>query len=200
MATKTADQMHVVTAYTVADFSAWLKVHHESEDKMKVLVHKKHTGKSSPSHRELIEEAIAYGWIDTTIKRIDDDTYLRHFSKRNKNSKWSDNTLRYALKVIQEGRMTEQGMFFYEQGRNKETHDHGIPKDPDMPPDLKHALAKDKDAQAVMDAIAPSKQRTLFRWILRAKLPSTKEKRVKQIVDCARKGDTDFGFFISKDV
>ena len=75
-----------------------------------------------------MEEAICFGWIDTTIKRLDEDTYLRHFSRRNKNSKWSDNTLGYAKQLIKEKKMTPIGLEFYKEGLKKPTHDHGIPK------------------------------------------------------------------------
>jgi len=170
------------TAYTAKDFHNWLKVHHKSEHKVRVILHKKHTGKTSPSHRELIEVAICWGWIDTTIKRIDGDTFVRHFSKRNENSKWSDNTLSYAKYLIKQGRMQEQGMHFYKQGKAKPTHDHGIPKNPDMPIELKKALAKNPAAKKNFEKVAPSMKRTLYRYILRGVQVTTREKRVKQIV------------------
>ena len=49
----------------------WLKKNHLSKRKIAVIVYKKHTGKPSPNHKELMEEAICFGWIDTTIKRFD---------------------------------------------------------------------------------------------------------------------------------
>jgi len=76
-----------VTAFSRKDFRKWLEKNHETENKVAVIIYKKHTGKPFPSHRELIEEAICFGWIDTTIKRIDEDKFLRNFAKRNKNSK-----------------------------------------------------------------------------------------------------------------
>ncbi|MDD4109295.1 MAG: hypothetical protein PHH93_11305, partial [Prolixibacteraceae bacterium] len=82
----------IITVFTKEDFHKWLRESHKKEDRVAVIVHKKHTGKSAPTHRELIEEAICYGWIDTTIKRLDEDRFIRHFSKRTKNSSWSKNT------------------------------------------------------------------------------------------------------------
>ena len=102
-----------------------------------MVLHKKHTGKPAPTHRELIEEAICFGWIDTTIKRIDDDRFLRNFSRRSKNSKWSDNTLRYAKQLAKQGKMTAVGLDFYREGLKRPTHDHGVPKNPSMPLELK---------------------------------------------------------------
>ncbi len=174
-----------ITAYSAQDFRKWLKQNHKKESKVAVMVHKRHTGKPAPSHRELMEEAICFGWIDTTIKRLDEDTFMRYFSKRSQNSRWSDNTLGYARTLIKHGRMSPQGMHYYKLGLAKPTHDHGIPKNPEMPEDLKSALAKNPKAGKNFDVFSPSVKRTIYRWILRAKLTPTREKRIKQTVERA---------------
>ena len=172
----------MITAYLVEDFRRWLKKHHTKESKVVVVVHKKHTGKPFPTHRELIEEAICWGWIDTTIKRLDEDTFVRHFSKRTEKSKWSDNTLSHGKRLLKEGRMSAEGIRFYKMGKAKSTHDHGIPKNPDKPAELKKALAKNTAAQKAFQKYLPSITRALYRWILRGKQEETREKRIKQIV------------------
>ena len=177
-----------IQVFTAKDFHTWLQKHHKSEHKVRVILHKKHTGKTAPSHRQLIEEAICFGWIDTTIKRIDEDTFMRNFSKRNEGSSWSDNTLSYAKYLIKDKRMQEQGLHFYKQGKAKPTHDHGIPKNPDMPIELKRELAKHPAAKKNFEKVAPSMKRTLYRYILRAVQSSTRKKRVKQIVASYAKG------------
>ncbi len=85
-----------ISVFDRNDFRKWLEENHNKETKVGIILHKRHTGKPAPTHRELIEEAICFGWIDTIIKKLDDDRYLRNFSRRNNNSKWSDNTLGYA--------------------------------------------------------------------------------------------------------
>lgn len=123
-------EAQIITAFNRGDFKKWLKKNHKKEKKVSVIVHKKHTGKPFPTHRELMEEAICYGWIDTTIRRLDEERYIRDFTKRNKNSKWSKNTLSYAKRLIEEGKMSPEGLKFYELGSKKLPHDHGIPKNP----------------------------------------------------------------------
>lgn len=182
------DTMKQITVYTAKEFGRWLKKHHAKENKVAVVVHKKHTGKPAPTHRELIEEAICWGWIDTTIKRLDADTFMRHFSRRTEKSKWSDNTLSYGKRLLKEGRMSAEGLRFYKMGRARPTHDHGIPKNPDMPQELKRALAKNARARKAVAAYPPSTKRTLYRWLLRAALPATRQKRVKLIIASALAG------------
>lgn len=105
------------------DFRKWLTKNHKKETKVSVILYKKHTGKTAPSHRELIEEAICFGWIDTIIKKLDENRYIRNFSKRNKNSKWSNNTIGYAEELIKQKRMTTVGLSFYKEGKKRPTKD-----------------------------------------------------------------------------
>ncbi len=174
-----------ITVYSAKEFRAWLKKNHKTESKVAVVVHKRHTGKTAPTHRQVIEEAICFGWIDTTIKRLDEDTFVRYFSKRTDKSRWSDNTLSYAARLVKEGKMSEQGMHYYLKGKARPTHDHGIPKNPDMPQELKVALKKNAKAKQVVEAYPPSTKRTLYRYILRGKQEVTRHKRVKQIIASA---------------
>ncbi len=181
-----------ITAYTKEDFRAWLEKHGGNERRVAVILHKRHTGKSAPTHRELIEEAICHGWIDTTIKRLDEATFMRNFAKRSKNSRWSDNTLAYAQRLIKEGKMTEQGLYFYKLGLARPTHDHGIPKNPDMPAELKTVLSMNAKAKKNFELFPPSAKRMFYRWLLHAKLPATRDKRVKQIIAAAIANQKNF--------
>lgn len=186
------EQPKTINIYKKEDFRKWLVTNHKKESKVALILHKRHTGKSAPSHRELMEEAICFGWIDTTVKRIDGDTFIRNFSKRTNNSRWSDNTLGYAKRLIEEGKMTEEGLYFYKLGLAKPTHDFGIPKNPSMPTELKKALAKNKQAEKLFKALSPSAKRTLYRWILGAKQAVTKENRIGIIISRILEGKKVF--------
>jgi len=129
-----------------------------------------------------MREAICFGWIDTTIKRLDDERYLIHFVRRNeKTSKWSDNTLRYAKELIKEGKMHPRGLHFYKLGKSKPTHDAGITKNPDTPKELQELIEKHNLTEKY-HKLAPSTKRTYLRWYLRAKQEETKVKRANIIL------------------
>ncbi|MBT4469898.1 hypothetical protein HOC62_05915 [Candidatus Woesearchaeota archaeon] len=185
------DTMKTITAFNRIDFRKWLVTNHDKEDKVLVIVYKKHTGKSSPSHRELMEEAICFGWIDTTLKKLDEERYIRTFSRRNKNSKWSDNTLGYGKQLIERGKMTPSGLKFYKEGLMKPTHDFGIPKNPDIPVELKKALDKNKKAKDNFEKYSASLKKVFYRWILRGKREETRIKRIKITVEKAKVGNKD---------
>jgi len=187
----TKQNVPTITVFTKENFQSWLKKNHKKESKVAIILHKRHTKNPVPTHRELIEEAICYGWIDTTIKRLDNDTFIRHFSKRTKNSTWSKNTLGYAKALIKNGQMQEQGLHFYNLGLKRKTHDHGIPRNPIQPAELKKSLAENKKAEDFFNKLPPSTKRMLYRWFLHAKRPETREKRIKQIITAMLKGNKD---------
>lgn len=173
-----------IVVLKLSDFTKWLEKNHIKENKVAVIRYKKHTGKTSPSSMELMHEAICFGWIDTTAHRVDEDKYKVIYSKRSKNSKWSNNTMAYAKKLIKENRMRKQGLDYYLQGLKKPTHDFGIPVNPDIPEDLKEELNKKKNLvlKKKFDILAPSLKKLWFRQILRAKRIETKKKRINEFI------------------
>lgn len=178
-------------AGTIKEWRAWLKKNHKKENKVYLISHKKHTGKPSMSHRESMEEAICFGWIDTIIKRIDEDTYARGFVKRKPGANWSRNTLSYAKSMIEQKRMTIDGLKAYELGLKKLPHDHERKENPDVPEDLKIELDKNK-LKEKFENLAPSYRKTYLYWLENAKLLKTREKRIKIILDGVKKGKALF--------
>jgi uncharacterized protein YdeI (YjbR/CyaY-like superfamily) len=62
-----------------AEWRAWLERHHATEPEVSLVYAKKHSGKPSVRYAEAVEEAICFGWIDTTVNRLDDDHYVQRF-------------------------------------------------------------------------------------------------------------------------
>jgi uncharacterized protein YdeI (YjbR/CyaY-like superfamily) len=180
-------EIEEIEVFDIKDFRKWLKKNHLSKKKVRIVLHKKHTGKKSPGYQDQLDEAICFGWIDTTVRRLDEDRYMRDFSKRNKDSKWSDNTLSYGKRLLEAGRLMPEGLKYYQLGLSKPTHDFGIPKNPDMPLELKKGLVE-KGLKREFDKQSPSKKKMLYRWILRAKRKETREKRVNETIESVRGG------------
>jgi len=174
-------EMPKVHAETRKKWRDWLRKNHKKEKKVWLVKHKRHTKKPAVSHRESMEEAIRFGWIDTTIKRIDDDTYENCFVKRNKNSRWSRATLGYAKKLIEEKKMTSEGLKAYKEGLKKPVIDHDLPKNPETPAELKKLLETNKKAKENFNNFAPSYRRSYIWWIETAKRKETREKRIKEV-------------------
>ncbi|MEK6839729.1 MAG: YdeI/OmpD-associated family protein [Nanoarchaeota archaeon] len=161
---------------------AWLQKHQETKKRIYLIRYKKHTGQPTLSSREAMEEAICFGWIDTIVKRLDHEKFTQCFVSRTEKSRWSNNTLSYARRLIKEKRMTPRGLKFYTLGLRKPVIDHGLPRNPDLPKDLEHALNKDKKAKEHFLHFAPSYRRVYIYWIERAKRAETRQKRIKEVV------------------
>lgn len=169
------------TPKSVADWRSWLEKNHLKESKIILIKYKKHTGKPLLSAADLMKEAICFGWIDTTARRIDDDRYSITYMRRNGNSKWSINTLSYGKALLKLGNMSSFGIKMYKDGLKKKAYDHHIPKNPEMPLELENALKKFKLENA-FDRFPPSIKRMHYRHILYAKLPETRQRRILKII------------------
>jgi len=172
----------VIVVYSIEDWRNWLSRNHLKDKKVGVICYKKHTGKKSISHREAMEEAICFGWIDTTLRRLDDERYVRYFVRRGDSANWSKNTLRYGRALLASGRMSEHGILRFKQGLKKRPHDYGIPKNPKIPEELRETLVKNKRAMERFECLSPSAKKMIYRAILKAKTKETKKKRIRELV------------------
>jgi uncharacterized protein YdeI (YjbR/CyaY-like superfamily) len=87
----------------------WLADHHAHAQEVWLIFYKKASGKPSLSYDEAVEEAICFGWIDSQIKSIDPECFVRRFTPRRKESNWSDSNRKRAVKMLRAGRMTAAG-------------------------------------------------------------------------------------------
>ena len=170
-----------IYAGTRKEWREWLRKNHKKEKKVYLVKYKKHTGKPSLNNREAMEEAICFGWIDTTVKRLDEERYQQCFVKRNDKSRWSNNTLSYARDMIKKKKMMKQGLEAYKKGVKKPTIDHGLPKNPETPDDLRKELRKHK-LEIIFKNLAPSARRYHIWSIEKAKREETRKKRIKETV------------------
>lgn len=81
--------------------------------------------------------------------------------------------------------MAPAGLKAYQDGLQKPVIDHGLPKNPDTPKDLEAALKKNKKAHDFFKTLAPSYRRYMIYMVEKAKLPETRKKRIKDIVEKA---------------
>src|SRR5260370_42646654 len=68
----------------------WLAKHHASRAGIWLVRHKQHTGVKSMPFEDLVREALCFGWVDSLVKRLDDDRYAIKVTPRKPTSKWSD--------------------------------------------------------------------------------------------------------------
>ena len=167
------------------DWRAWLEKNHQTAKEVWLIYYKRHTARSTIPYDDAVEEAMCFGWIDSIIKRIDDERYARKFTPRKAKSTWSQLNIRRARKMIEEGKMTRAGLKLF-----REINKRGLKPEPRkkrsvLPSDLKQALANNKKAWENFENFAPGYRRLYVGWIMAAKRSETREKRIKQTVKWA---------------
>ncbi len=168
----------------------WLKKNHDRSNGIWLVFYKKHIGKPTLEYDDAVEEALCFGWIDSTIKKLDDEKFVRKFTPRNPDSRWSEPNKKRVNKLIKQGLMTEAGLVRVNDGKKS-----GAWNKPDrptisleVPPELKAALAKNKKAKAFFDQLAPSYKKQYLGWVSMAKRPETRARRVAESISLLEKG------------
>jgi hypothetical protein len=85
------------------EWRAWLAKHYQSETEVWLIYYKKHSGQPRISYDHAVEEALCFGWIDSIVKRIDDEKFAQKFTPRRDGAKWSALNKRRLRKLIREG-------------------------------------------------------------------------------------------------
>jgi len=88
----------------------WLARHHDTESEVWLVFYKRHTGRPSIAYLDAVDEALCFGWIDSLIKRLDDDRYARKFTPRKPDSRWSAANRKRFAQLQASGRLTPAGL------------------------------------------------------------------------------------------
>ncbi len=164
----------------------WLKEHHDSNTDIWLVFHKRHTGVTSISYDDAVEEALCFGWIDSLVRRLDDARYARKFTPRKANSKWSTSNRRRYAGLKSRGLLAEPGL------RRAPTDRSGDAPRPDvsaLPPYIEQTLKTDPSAWRFFEQLAPSHRRAYIGWIDSAKRQETKEKRLSEALSLLASGE-----------
>lgn len=168
----------------------WLSENHAKKDKLWVIIQKKASRRPGIRYEEAVLEAVAYGWIDGHMKRLNDDEFMQRYTPRRNESNWSKSNRERAERLISEGRMTPAGLMEVEKakedGRWERAYKNQI-RDVQVPDDLLAALRENKTALSNFQDFPPYARFMYIRWIEEAKRADTRERRIYTIVDRSEK-------------
>ena len=160
------------------DWRAWLVQHHASSPGIWFALYKSHTGQRSIPYEEMVREALCFGWIDSLIKRLDDDRYAIKVTPRQPTSKWSNLNRKRWAELNAAGLLADAGLA---AAPTKNTY-AVKPAIPDLPNYIAKAFQEDTKAWKFFQELAPSYRRYFVAWIHTAKRPETREKRVRESI------------------
>ena len=168
------------------DWRQWLKKNHQSEQSVWLVYYTKKSKIPSLSWSEAVDEALCFGWIDSTKKTIDEFSYIQFFSKRKPKSIWSKVNKEKVKLLIENGLMTKAG---YESIETAKQNGSWVILDEVealiIPDDLDQEFKKHKGSKDYFLSLSKSAQKIMLSWIVLAKLPETRQKRIDEIAESA---------------
>jgi uncharacterized protein YdeI (YjbR/CyaY-like superfamily) len=169
----------VVEVATRAQWRAWLEAHAASATEAWLVIPHARSGRPGIGHREAIEEALCFGWIDSSAGRHDDSSWRQRFSPRRPGAAWSRINRVLVEELTAQGRMTPAGQAAVDLA--KRTGSWSVLADAQdgiVPDDLRVALGAEPGAAAGFEALSPSARRAELESIARAVRPQTRSRRI----------------------
>ena len=186
---ETRPTVPIIDALTRADWRQWLADNHAREKYVWLKLYKKASPTPSVTYSEAVDEALCFGWIDSMARKGDDDQhYIQYFTRRKPTSNWSGVNKDKVEKLTAAGLMTDAGQRLIDLA--KQTGTWTALDDVDKlinPLDLQEALEANPVAKAFFEAFPPSSRRAILEWLLNAKTPATRTKRILEIVSRAER-------------
>ena len=181
------DKFDRVTVTSAEALWAWLAEHHTCQDSVYLVTWKAVHRDKYVSRDQVLDALIAYGWIDGRRLKLDEDRTMQLISPRQQQA-WAASYQQRAARLEAEGRMQPSGRAILERARAAGTVD--AMSDVDalvVPQDLQDRLTA-RSADVWWNQAAPSYRRNILRWIVSAKKPETRQRRIDTAVDHAARG------------
>lgn len=106
---------NIIQVSSRTELRQWYFANHNSCNEMWVRVNRGNTpAEGTVGYVDSVLEALCFGWIDSTVKKIDDGFPLQRFSPRRKGSHWTELNRERCRQLIAQGLMTEAGLEEYE--------------------------------------------------------------------------------------
>ena len=156
----------------------WLRKRHASSPGVWFVFHKTHSGVACVSYEDAVREALCVGWIDSLVKRLDDDRYALKFTPRKPDSKWSDLNQRRWAELKAAGALTAEGL----AAAPTENRYAPRPRIPVLPAYIANTFKSNPKAWRFFQTLPPTARRQYVVWIHVAKRPETRDKRLRASV------------------
>ena len=166
----------------------WLEKNHDKATEKIIGFHKVGFGKSGITHKQALDEALCFGWIDG-VGRGGDATWQIRFSPRRRKSIWSQINIKRVEELKAEGRMHQAGLTAYE-ARDPERQNRYSFENPNAALSAKDdkAFRANKKAWENFSTFPPSYRHPAIWWVISAKKPETRERRLATLIEDSAAG------------
>jgi uncharacterized protein YdeI (YjbR/CyaY-like superfamily) len=184
------DGRPMVGPFDRAGWRAWLIANHGATNGVYLVSWRRASGRTSVAYEDAVEEALCVGWIDSTGRYLDEERAIQWFSPRRARSAWARSNKKRVARLIAAGSMLPAGLAAIEEA--KRTGMWTLLDDVEdliVPADLAAALASTPSARANWDAFPPSARRMMLYWIVEARRPETRARRIADVADKAARNE-----------
>ena len=168
------------------DWREWLKENHYSKQSVWLVYYKKKSNVSSITYSDAVDEALCFGWIDSTRKSLGNEMFMQFFCKRKPGSVWSKINKGKVERLIDSGLMTRAGFDSIETA--KRNHSWTILDEVEeliIPEDLTDGFRSKRASQEYFLSLSKSVRKSILQWLVLAKRPETRQKRIAEIAELA---------------
>jgi uncharacterized protein YdeI (YjbR/CyaY-like superfamily) len=166
---------------TRAEWRAWLDQHHTRAKGVWLVSYKRATGQPAIAYEEVVEEALCFGWIDSTANTLDSERSMLWIAPRRPGSGWSKPNKERVERLLASGQMTAAGLAKIEAAQRDGSWSRlDTVEALEIPSDLAAALASYPAARGFFDAFPRSARRAILAWIADARTAVTRAKRVAE--------------------
>jgi len=172
-------------------WSDWLRLNHDRVKVVWLVFRKKGRGNVPFDYHMALDEALCYGWIDSLLRRIDEDEYMRKFTPRKPGSTWSEINKKKVVLLSEQGRMKPSGLKTIKVAKQNGMWDKGvkIPEvDDSLPGALLFAFHSNPKARDHYFKLMEKAQKQFNIWINMARRAETIQKRVEESVSLLEQG------------
>jgi uncharacterized protein YdeI (YjbR/CyaY-like superfamily) len=169
---------------TPQSFRDWLKKNHLTKRELLVGFYKVGSGKPSITWPQSVDEALCFGWIDGVRRSLGDEAYTIRFTPRRATSIWSAINVKRVAELEKLGQMTSAGRRAFEARTPARTGVYSFERRSaaQLSREETALLRRHAKAQAFFDAQAPWYRRATLHWIVSAKKPETRARRLQQLI------------------
>lgn len=165
------------------EWREWLHENHATSAGICLIFYKVSSEFESMRWEEAVQVAICYGWIDSTVKKIDEERRKQVFSPRKDKSVWSKLNKTYIEQLLKENLIHESGLAKIEIAKqNGSWNSLDAVEDLIIPKDLKLAFEQNKIAFDNYQSFSPSYRKSYLYWLNQAKREETRNIRITEII------------------
>jgi len=175
---------------TPSELRAWLQEHHAAAPELWVGYYKKDSGRRSLTWSQVVDEALCFGWIDGKTQRIDEHRYRQRLTPRRRTSNWSAINVAKVAELRTQGRMTPAGEAAFAERREDSPGTLSYERRHEAALDAEHEAAFRANAPAWewFAAQSPSYRSMATFWVVSAKRPETRARRLATLIECSSEG------------